>query len=140
MVVDVERRCGLLDDAVLHHDDRVAHRHRFRLVVSDVDRRHAEFTMHLGEEAARLDAQLRVEVGQRLVHQEDARAAHHRARQRDTLALAARKGLGQAVEKLSHPQPFGDALDLLVDVALRHFRIFRPKAMLSNTFRCGKSA
>ena len=37
-VVDLLRPAELLDDAVVHHDDLVAHLHRLELVVGDVDR------------------------------------------------------------------------------------------------------
>ena len=47
---------------------------------------------------ARLDAQLGVEVRQRLVHQEHARLAHDRPAHRDALALAAGQRLRLAVE------------------------------------------
>ena len=36
-LVDLERRADLLELAVLHHGDAVAHRHRLDLVVGDVD-------------------------------------------------------------------------------------------------------
>src|SRR5665811_700332 len=38
LVVEFERRAALLDPAVMHHDDFVGHRHRFDLVVGDIDR------------------------------------------------------------------------------------------------------
>jgi hypothetical protein len=41
--------------AVFHHRAPVARRHRFRLVMRDIDCRHADFLMRLGEEAPRLD-------------------------------------------------------------------------------------
>ena len=47
--------------------------------------------LKLLELAARAGAQLRVEIGQRLVEQEYGRLAHQRAGQRHTLALAARE-------------------------------------------------
>ena len=48
--------------------------------------------------AAGLHAQGRVEVRERLVHQERGRLAHDRAPQRDALALAAGERLGLALE------------------------------------------
>jgi hypothetical protein len=54
-VVDFEQRRGLLNHPVFHHHDRVAHRHRFRLAMRDIDCGNGDFLIHLGEEAPRLD-------------------------------------------------------------------------------------
>ena len=69
-VVERLRVGDLLQLALAHDGDAVAHRHRLDLVVRDVDRRHAEVGLQLRDLRARLDAQLRVEVRERLVHQE----------------------------------------------------------------------
>ena len=68
------RRGGadLQELAAHHHGDAVGHRHRLDLVVRDVDEGRAEPAMQLGDLGAHVHAQLGVEVGQRLVHQEDA--------------------------------------------------------------------
>ena len=58
-----------------------------------------------------LHAQLGVEVGERLVEQEDSRLAHHRAADRDALALAARELARLALEQrldLQHARGLGD--------------------------------
>ncbi len=60
VVVQLERTSGLLDAAVTHHDDLVAHRHRLDLVVRDVDRRGVQPLMQLLDLAAHRNAQLRV--------------------------------------------------------------------------------
>ena len=98
LVVERARRVALLQHAVLEHRDAVAHRHRLDLVVRDVDGRHAQAVLQLDDLGARLHAQLRVEVGERLVHQVDRRLADDRAPHRHALALAAREGLRLAVE------------------------------------------
>ena len=71
-VVEHLRRVDLLEPALLEHGDAVAHRHRLDLVVRDVDRGHAEVRLDPGDLGPHLDAQLRVEVRQRLVHEERA--------------------------------------------------------------------
>jgi hypothetical protein len=53
------------------------------------DRRHRQVALQTGNFRAHLDAQLRVEVRERLVHQERTRLADDRAAHRDALALAA---------------------------------------------------
>ena len=85
---------------VAHHGDALPERHRLGLVVRDVDRRHAEPGVELRERRAHPDAELRVEVRERLVHQERARLAHDRAAHRDALALAAGQLRRLAVEQL----------------------------------------
>ena len=60
--------------------------------------------MQFGDLGARLDAQLGVEVRQRLVHQENLRAAHHGARERDALALTAGELRRLALEQMPDRQ------------------------------------
>ena len=69
-VVDHGRGVHLLQLAGSKDRDAVAHRHRLDLVVRDVDRRHAEALLQGLDLAAHVDAQLRVEVRERLVHEE----------------------------------------------------------------------
>ena len=81
----------LLDDAVAEDDDAVRHRHRLDLVVGDVQRRAADASMELQQLGAHLDPQERVEVRERLVHEERDRMADDRPTERDPLALPARQ-------------------------------------------------
>jgi hypothetical protein len=114
-VVQRQRRARLLDTAVAQHDDAVGHRHGLDLVVRDVDHRRAEIGMQLGQLDAHLDPQLRIEVRQGLVEQEKPRLAHDGASDRHALALAARKGLGLALQVVLDLQQTGGGLDPLVD-------------------------
>ncbi len=98
-LVEFHRRADLLDDAGAQHDDAVGERHRLDLVVGHVDHGDvAHALVQLGDLDAHRDAQRGVEVGQRLVEQEDLGIAHDGAADGDALALAAGKLLGQAVE------------------------------------------
>jgi hypothetical protein len=103
-VVDLRGRADLLQDAVPQHRDPVAHRHRLDLVVGDVDRRDAEPLLQRLDLTAHLHAQLRVEVRERLVHQERLRLADDRAAHRDPLALAAGELLRPPVEQVLEPE------------------------------------
>ena len=67
---------------------------------------------------AHLHAQLGVEVGERLVEEEDIRLAHDRASDRHALPLAARKGARMAVEYFGNLQDAGGAPHLVVDFFL----------------------
>jgi hypothetical protein len=95
-------------------------RHRLGLVVSDVHRRDAEPSLELGDLCPHLHAQLGVEVGERLVHEEHARLAHDRAPHRHALALAARQLRGLAVEELGETEDLGDLGDTPLSLLLLH--------------------
>jgi hypothetical protein len=66
--------------------------------VGDVDGGDAEAALQGGDLGAGLHAELGVEVGQRLVHEEALGLADDRPAHRDALALARRECLGLAVE------------------------------------------
>ena len=100
MVVEVERRADLLDHAGAQHHDAVGERHRLDLVVGDEDHGRAEPPVQLLDLHPHLHAQLRVEVGERLVEEEYPRLAHDGAADGDALALAAGKLPGPPVEQL----------------------------------------
>ena len=101
-LVDVARAADLLDAPFVHHRDLVRQRQRLALVVRHVDRGDLQLALQPLQLEAHLLAQLRVEVGQRLVEQEQRRLHHQRARQRQALLLAAgelrRLALGEMIE------------------------------------------
>ena len=82
-------------------------------------RRDAELMLHVLELGAHIAAQLGVEVGQRLVHQERRGAADHGASERHALALAARKLPGIAVEQRIELHLPRDVLDRRLDLGFR---------------------
>ena len=118
-LVQLLRRGDLLDLALPHDGDAIAHRHRLDLVVRDVDRRHAELGLEARDLRAHVHAQLRVEVRERLVHQVRLRLAHDRAAHRHPLALAARESAWLAVEERLEPEDVSGIADALVDLGLR---------------------
>jgi len=69
---------------------------------------------------AGLAAQLGVEVGKRLVEQEDLRAADDGAAEGDALALAAGQGARLALQEVVQAQDARGVLDTLVDLRLLH--------------------
>ena len=98
----VERLGGidLLQAPTVHHRNAIAHRHRLDLVVGDVDRRHIEPPLQLMDLGAHLHPQLRIEVRERLVHQEGLRLADDRAPHGDALALTAGESARLALEEV----------------------------------------
>ena len=134
---DLARRADL-DDAPVHEDrDAVGERHRLFLVVGDVDRGRAERALQLVQAEPRLEAQLRIEVGQRLVEQEQLRLADDRARQRDALLLAARKLAGRALQQVADVDLGGGVGDRALDLGGAVPTIFSGKPMFCATVMCG---
>ena len=122
----------------LHDRDAVAHGHGLDLVVGDVDGGGAQPLVQPRDLGAGLDAQLGVQVGERLVHQEHGRLAHDGAAQRHALALAAGESLRLAVQELLQAQDRRPpSLTRRSMSALGVLRSFRPKARLSYTDMCG---
>src|SRR6185436_14664980 len=83
MLVHGPRIADLREHTAAHHHDAVAHRHRLDLVVRHVDRRRPHLCLEPLDLAPRLHTELRVEVRQWLVHQEDLRLPHDRAPESD---------------------------------------------------------
>ena len=104
---------------MVHHRNAIAHRHGLDLVVRDVDGRRLEPPLQAENLRARLDTQLRVEVRERLVHEERSRLTHDRAAERDALALSARERAWLAVEQVLEVEDLGGLLDSPLDVLLR---------------------
>ena len=139
--VDLERRADLVDLAAIHHGDAVGEAHGLGLVVRHVDRRGAGLAQHRLQLRAHLEPQQRVEIGERLVHEQHGGLDGERARHRHALALAARE-LGRiAVEiALDMEQAPPRARPCASRRACDAFCMRRPKATFSNTVMCGKTA
>ena len=113
------RPVALQDAPVSHHRDSLSERHRLGLVVRHVHRRDAEPLMQLRERRPHADAELRVEVRQRLVEQERLRLAHDRAAHRHPLPLAAGQ-LGRApLEQIGEAEQLRDVGHAARDLGLR---------------------
>ena len=122
-------------------------RHRLDLVVGDEDGRDAERLDAAARNShAHQVAQLGVEVGQRLVEQQQVRLVHQRAGQRHPLLLAAaqqrRRAIGQmaelhARERLAHPRRDVGALDLARPVDAAERRRCRTPSCAARSRRTG---
>jgi hypothetical protein len=80
-----------------------------------------------GELGAHGHAQLRVEIGQRLVEQEGRGIAHNRAPDRHALALATGELAGATLQKLADLQHAGGLGDAAFDLRLGQMRVFKAK-------------
>ena len=90
-LVDLVGRADLLDHAAVHHRDLGGHGHGLDLVVGDVDDRGLELVVEPLDLEPHLGAELGIEVGERLVEEEDADVLDERPADGDALALAARE-------------------------------------------------
>jgi hypothetical protein len=91
LVIDVLRRAELLDHAMVHDHDLVAHLHGFQLVMGDIDRGRAHAVVQRAQLFGHVLAELGVERAKRLVHHEGLGVAHDGPPQRNALAVAARQ-------------------------------------------------
>ena len=118
MGIDLERRAVLLQPPAAHHRHVVGERERLGLVVGDIDEGDAGAALQLLELGAHALAQLGVEIGQRLVEQQDRRLDHQRAGERDALLLAA----GQLVRVAALEPGEIDQRQRLLDLPARRGR------------------
>ncbi len=140
LVVKLERAADLLDTAGAHDHDAVGQRHRLDLVVRDIDHRRRQALVQRRDLRPRADAQLGVEIGQRLVEQERGRVAHDGTADGDALLLAAGELPRPAVEigrDLQHARRLGDPL---LDLRLRHADVFKPEGEVLAHASCADRA
>ena len=92
--------------------------------MGDIDEGCLKSLVQLGDFGTHLRAQLGIEIGQRLVKQEYRRISHHRAAERDTLTLTARKRLRLAVQQVLDVQNFRRFMYSAVNFCLVHLSQF----------------
>src|SRR5712692_1499825 len=112
-LVNLDRRADLLDAAVGHHGDTVAHRERLLLVVRDVNERDSHFLLDPLQLELHLLPQLEVQRTERLVEEQDLGFVDHGPSQGDALALATRQLVRPALvqpDQAHHPQRAIDPL------------------------------
>ena len=88
------------------YDNPVTQRHSFRLVVGNVDKCGVDFLAKLDDFRTHLVAELCIQIGQRLIHQQNLGLANNRAANGHTLPLATGQSLGLATQILSNIQCF----------------------------------
>ena len=130
---NVGRHVGLLQQPRFE-DDSVPERHRLDLVMRDVDRRHAELALQVLELGAHPCAELRIEIRERFVHQEEPRV-RTMARASATRCRCPPESSAGAIEELVELQLGGgpDPLTIRAGDAPNLER----KPMFSATVMCG---
>ena len=106
-IIEVQRRTDLLDLTLVDHDDAVRERHRLDLIVGDIDHRALQLAVQFRQFVTHLHAQLGIEIGERLVEQEDLRIADDRPTDRDPLTLATRQLMRQPIQQHIQLQRLG---------------------------------
>src|SRR5215470_13819015 len=125
MVVERLRGVHLLQLAIAQDANPVPKGHRLHLVVRDVDGGDGQAVVQLAQRRAHRDAQLRVQVGQRLVHEEGARLPDDRPAHRHPLPLPAGQRGGLALEVLADAQHPGHLVDPPGDLRLRRLALLQ---------------
>src|SRR5690625_1401869 len=125
--VEVDGAVDLLDEAILHDHDAVTHRHGLDLVVGDVDGRYTQVLVQLGDGGAHLDAQLGVEVGERLIHEEHGRFTHDGTTQGHTLALTTGELAWTALQQVFDLQRLGGFPHATIDLVLGRLAQAQPE-------------
>ena len=105
---------------LVHHHDPVRDGHGLFLVVGHVHRRDGELLLQLLDLAAHVDAKLRVQVGERLVEEENPRADHDGAGERHALLLPPRELVGKLPVVAAEPHKMQDLAHGLADLCLGH--------------------
>ena len=106
----------------MHHGDPVRDGERLLLVVRHEHRRDAETLLDVADLLAHADTQLRVEVRQRLVEQQQPRALHERASKRCALLLASGDLCGAAPRMMRQAHEVEHLGDPIGDLATRDAR------------------
>ena len=109
--VDLDGGPDLLDQAVLHHDETVGDRHGLELVVRHEDRRDVKPLLELPDLLAHHEPEVRIEVGEGLVEQQDLRFETERPGKGDALLLAA----GELVDHPIAERPQFDHIEEFLD-------------------------
>src|ERR1035437_1998508 len=96
----------------------MAHRQCFDLVMGHVDRGNFEPVVKADQLRAHLDPERRIEVRERLVHQEVLRSADHGPPECNPLPLATRQSNWSTVEQGAYIKQVPNFLDTSPDIAL----------------------
>src|SRR5712691_187106 len=119
-LVQVFGRPELHDSTLAHDRDPVRHGERFFLVVRDVDHGEAELPLDVLDLELHLIAELLVERAEWLVHEEDRRPVHERARKRHALLLAPAQLRREACPIAGEPHAVQRLLHAPVGLGSRH--------------------
>ena len=115
VMVQVEGRVNLLQLAFVEHTYPRSHRHRLDLIMGHVNEGRLQPLMQATNEGTRFYAQLGVEIGERLIHEEDRRFAYDGAANCHALTLTAGQLPGAAIQQVTDAQFVGSLIHALIN-------------------------
>ena len=122
MVIEFQRWPNLGNTAIFQHGltgiqqhDLIRQRHGFDLIMRDIDHAGTQIMMQLGNLDAGLYAQRRIQIGQRLIKQENARFAHNSPADSHALTLPTGQFLRQALQQMLDLQDLCRPAHTLID-------------------------
>ena len=118
VIEDFLRSTDLLDITITHDDDSITEGHSLSLVVGNIDKGGIDTLTELDNLCTHLVTQLCIEVGQRLIHQEDSRVTDDCTADCNTLALTTGQSLRLTVEVLGNVKNLCCFADFLVNDVL----------------------
>ena len=127
IVIEIKGRINLLELAFVEDANARAHRHRFDLIVRDVDEGRFQALVQATNEGTRLHPKLRIEVGKRLVHQKYRRFANDGAADRHTLTLPTGELTRTPIQQVTDTQFIRSFVDALVDDLLGRLAQLEPE-------------
>src|SRR5574344_1792009 len=115
VIVNLNRRANLLNMAHRHNDDAVRQSQSFNLVVRNVDHIAAELMVKKLNFTSHRRSELRIQIGKRLIEEEDFRVADNSTAHSDSLPLAAGKFIRLLVELAGQAQKLSSRHNLLMN-------------------------
>src|SRR5262250_554972 len=115
LFVERARRANLLDAPAVHHRDAVGEAERLDLVVGDEEHGDAEAALEELDFHAHLLTELRVEIAERLVEEEEIRLVDEGAAEGEALHLPAAQERARPLAEPAEADQVEDAFDLLAE-------------------------
>ena len=111
----------------LEHRNPMTQRHRLNLVMGHIHRCRAQPQMQPAQLGTHRHPQLRIQVRQRLIHQERLRLTHNRATHRDPLPLTTRQSLRLTLQEIGDLEHFSSVIHAALDLILGRLTQLQPE-------------
>ncbi|MNC08429.1 hypothetical protein D3C75_560130 [compost metagenome] len=128
LIVQLFRRSSLLNDTIIHNYDTVTHCHSFCLVMRYVDTSGFKAFNQFSDFSAHLTTKFSIQVGKRLIHQEDLWITYDSASQSYTLALTTGKCFWFTIKQMLDIENSSSFTYFLVDFIFLHFTKFQTES------------
>ena len=135
LIVNILRRANLLNEALVHHHNRIAHGESLLLIVRDKNEGDTGCLLNPFELHLHILAQLEIQRAKRLIEQQHLRIIGKSAGNRHTLLLAAGKAVHTPALKAGQTNHFQHFMDSLANLLFALLMNPHPKATFSYTFK-----